>query len=38
MGADNERIPPWLWNKFWVVTAIEGDGDLRPLKVLGGGG
>jgi hypothetical protein len=36
-GADYERIPPWLWNKVWVVTAVEGDGDLGPLKVLSGG-
>jgi hypothetical protein len=37
-GADIERILPWLPNKVRVVAAVEGDGDLRPLKVLGGGG
>jgi hypothetical protein len=36
--ADYQRIPPRLWNKVWVVTAVEGDGDLGPSKVLGGGG
>jgi hypothetical protein len=34
--ADNGRLPPCLWNKVWVVTVIEGDGDLGPLKVLEG--
>jgi hypothetical protein len=37
-GVDYERIPPQLWYKVRVVTAVEGDGDLGPLKVLGGGG
>jgi hypothetical protein len=30
-GADNERILPQLRHKVWVVTAVKGDGDLRPL-------
>jgi hypothetical protein len=34
-GANYERIPPRLWHKVRVVTAVEGDGDLRPFKVLG---
>jgi hypothetical protein len=37
-GADYERIPPWLLYKVWVVAAVKGDGDLRPFKVLRGGG
>jgi hypothetical protein len=37
-GANNQRIPPWLWYKVRVVTAVEGDGDLGPFKILGGGG
>jgi hypothetical protein len=37
-GANYERIPPQLWHKFTVVTAVEGDGDLGPFKVLGGDG
>jgi hypothetical protein len=37
-GANYERISPRLWHNVRVVTAIEGDGDLGPLKVLGGGG
>jgi hypothetical protein len=36
-GADYERIPPRLWCKVQMVIVVEGDGDLRPLKVLGGG-
>jgi hypothetical protein len=34
--ADYERIPPQLWYKVQVIAAVEGDGDLRPLKVLEG--
>jgi hypothetical protein len=37
-GADNEIIPRRLWNKVWVITVVKGDGDLIPLKVLGGDG
>jgi hypothetical protein len=37
-GADYLAIPPRLWYKVWVVTAVESNGDLRPSKVLGGGG
>jgi hypothetical protein len=37
-GVDYERIAPQLQYKVQVVAAIEGDGDLRPLKVLEGGG
>jgi hypothetical protein len=37
-GADYEWILPWLWNKVRVDNAVEGDGDLGPLKVLRGGG
>jgi hypothetical protein len=37
-GAYYQRIQPWLWNKVRVVTTVEGDGDLRPSKVLRGGG
>jgi hypothetical protein len=37
-GANYERIPPRLWHKVWVVAVIEGNGDLRPFKVLRGGG
>jgi hypothetical protein len=29
-GANNERIPPRLWHKVRVVTAVKGDGDLIP--------
>jgi hypothetical protein len=36
--ADSQRIPPRLWNKVQVVTTVEGEGDLRPSKVLGDGG
>jgi hypothetical protein len=36
-GADYERISPWLWYKVRLIAAVEGDGDLRLLKVLGGG-
>jgi hypothetical protein len=37
-GADYQRIPPRLWNKVRVVAVVEGNGDLRPSKVLRGGG
>jgi hypothetical protein len=37
-GADYQRIPPRLWYKVRMVTAVEGNGDLGPSKVLGGGG
>jgi hypothetical protein len=37
-GTNYERILPRLRHKVWVVAAIECDGDLGPLKVLGGGG
>jgi hypothetical protein len=37
-GADYERMPPRLRYKVWVVVVVEGDGDIKPLKVLGGGG
>jgi hypothetical protein len=36
-GVDYERIPPQLWYNVWVVAAVEGDEDIRPLKVLGVG-
>jgi hypothetical protein len=36
-GADYQRIPPWLWYKVWVVTVVDGNGDLRQSKVLRGG-
>jgi hypothetical protein len=26
------------YHNVWVVTAVEGDGDLGPLKVVRGGG
>jgi hypothetical protein len=38
MMGQTERIPSRLWNKVLVVTVVEGDGDLGPLKVLKGGG
>jgi hypothetical protein len=34
-GVDYQRIPPRLWYKVWVGTAVEGNGDLGPSKVLG---
>jgi hypothetical protein len=34
-GANYERIPPQLWHKVWVVTAVIGNRDLRPFKVFG---
>jgi hypothetical protein len=34
---NNERVLTRLWDKFWVVTTVEGDADLRPLQVLRGG-
>jgi hypothetical protein len=37
-GVDYQRILPQLWNKVRVVTVVEGDEDLRPSKVLRGGG
>jgi hypothetical protein len=37
-GAHYQGIPPRLWYKVWVVATVEGNGDLRPSKVLGGGG
>jgi hypothetical protein len=37
-GADYQRVPPRLWDKFRVVATVDGDGDLEPSKVLGGGG
>jgi hypothetical protein len=37
-GIDYEKIPPRLQHKVRVVTVVKGDGDLRPLKVLNGGG
>jgi hypothetical protein len=37
-GTDYERMPPRLRYKVRVVVAVEGDGDIKPLKVLGGGG
>jgi hypothetical protein len=37
-GADHQWIPPRLWYKVRVVTAVERNGGLRPFKVLGGGG
>jgi hypothetical protein len=30
-GDNNKRIPPQLWHKVQVVTAVEGDGDLGPF-------
>jgi hypothetical protein len=35
-GADYQRIPSWY--KVRVVARVEGNGDLGPSKVLGGGG
>jgi hypothetical protein len=37
-GATYERILPRVWHKVRVFTTVEGDGDLEPFKVLGGGG
>jgi hypothetical protein len=37
-GANYARTLPRLWHKVQVVTVVEGDGDLIPLKVHGGGG
>jgi hypothetical protein len=37
-GADYQGIPPQLGYKVWVVIAVEGNGDLGPSKVYGGGG
>jgi hypothetical protein len=37
-GANNETVALRLRYKVWVVTAIEGNGALGPLQVLGGGG
>jgi hypothetical protein len=37
-GATYERILPRVWHKVQVFTTVEGDGDLEPFKVLGGGG
>jgi hypothetical protein len=37
-GVNYDRILPQLWHKAQVVAALEGDGDLRSLKVLKGGG
>jgi hypothetical protein len=37
-GVDYQGIPPRLWYKVRVVTAVEGNGDLGPSKVLRGGG
>jgi hypothetical protein len=34
-GANYKRTLPWLWHKVWVVATVEGNGDLRSLKVLG---
>jgi hypothetical protein len=31
-GANYERIPPRLWYKVWVVTAVKGDGHLRSSQ------
>jgi hypothetical protein len=36
--ADYQGILPRLWYKVRVVTAVEGNGDLGPSKVLRGGG
>jgi hypothetical protein len=36
-GANYERIPPQLWYKVWMVTVVEGNGDLGLFKVLRGG-
>jgi hypothetical protein len=36
-GADYSRILPRLWYNVWVVTAVEGDWDFGPSKVLRGG-
>jgi hypothetical protein len=37
-GIYYQRMPFQLWNKVQVVSAVEGDGDLKPSMVLGGGG
>jgi hypothetical protein len=37
-GAHYQGTPPRLWYKVRVVTAVKGNGDLGPSKVLGGGG
>jgi hypothetical protein len=37
-GANYERIPPRLRHKVLVVTTVEDDVGIRPLKVLRGGG
>jgi hypothetical protein len=37
-GTDNMRVPPQLWHKVRVVTAVEGDGDLITVLVFEGGG
>jgi hypothetical protein len=36
-GADDQRVPTRLWNKVYVVTAVEGGGNLGPPQVLRGG-
>jgi hypothetical protein len=38
MGQTTRGYRPSFFDKVWVVTSVEGDGDLRPSKVLGGGG
>jgi hypothetical protein len=34
--ANNERVLPQLCHEIQVVTTVEGDGDLKPFKVLRG--
>jgi hypothetical protein len=36
-GADNQSVPTWLQDEVWVITLVEGNRDLRRLRVLGGG-
>ena len=30
--VNHERISFWLWDAFWVVGPIKGDGGLRPSE------
>jgi hypothetical protein len=30
-GANYKMVPPRLWHKVWVITAVKGNGDLRPF-------
>jgi hypothetical protein len=35
-GIDNKRVDPWIWDVIGVIIMVKSDGNLRPVKEVGG--